>query len=128
MRETMPKHDNFHRKARKLNTSKYLNTYRKLRNIVNRLVKSAKSAYYCDKFNEAKEDSKKIWEAVNEACHQISKLQTAQCIISDGVTYSTPKAIASVMNNFFTSIGKLLADKIPIIYPTRNNMNLTNSI
>ena len=121
IRAEMQKRDYFHRKARKSNHSKHWSTYRKLRNAVNCLVKSAKSKYYCDKINEAKGDSKKIWEAVNEACHRNSKSQTAHCIISDGVQYSTPKTIASVMNSFFASIGKLLADKIPNTYPSCNS-------
>lgn len=123
IRDSMQKRDYFHRKARKSNTSNDWNTYRELRNTVNRLIKSTKSKYYCDKINEAKGDSKKIWEAVNEACHRNSKSQTAQCIISDGVQYSTPKSIASVMNSFFASIGGLLADKIPNTYPNCNPYN-----
>ena len=58
---------------------------------------------------------------MNEACHRNSKSQTAHCIISDGVQYSTPKTIALVMNSFFASIGKLLADKIPNTYPSCNS-------
>lgn len=68
IRDLIQKRDYFHRKARKTNTSKHWNSYRTLRNTVNHLVKSAKSKYYCDKINDAKGDSKKIWVAVNEAC------------------------------------------------------------
>jgi hypothetical protein len=109
----MQERDHFHGKALKLNTSQHWNSYRKLKNTVNRLVKSAKSKYYCDKIDEAKGDSKKVWETVNEACKRNSKSQAAQCIISNGVQHSTPKSIASAMNSFFASIGRLLADKIP---------------
>ena len=60
IRVEMQKRDYFHWKARKSNNSKHWSTYRKLRNAVNRLVKSAKSKYYCDKINEAKGIRKKF--------------------------------------------------------------------
>ena len=119
--ETMRERDYFHRKARKSNASRHWNTYRKLRNSVNRLVKSAKSKYYCrDKIEKAKGDSKKVWKVVNEACHRNLTSQTVQCIISDDVQHTTPKSIASAMNNFFASVGRRLANKIVNTFPSCN--------
>ena len=65
--ESMRDRDWYHRKARKSNSEKHWNTYRKLRNKVNRLVKSAKSKYYCEMIEEARGDHGKTWKAVNEA-------------------------------------------------------------
>ena len=64
-----------------------------------------------------------MWETVNKACKRNSKSQAAQCIISNGVQHSTPKSIASAMNSFFASIGRLLADKIPNTNLSRNRHN-----
>ena len=58
--ETIKERDWIHRKARKSNSSQYWNTYRKLRNKVNFLVKSAKTKYYCDLFQDAKGNAKKF--------------------------------------------------------------------
>ena len=48
--------------------------YAKLRNKVSRLVRTAKSKYFCVMIEEAKGDSEKVWKAVNEACNRNSFL------------------------------------------------------
>ena len=80
--------------------------------MVNCLVKSAKTKYYCGLFQDAKGNAKKVWNAVNEVCYRNSTSESVQCIISDGIQHTTRKSIASAMNSFFASIGKRLADKI----------------
>ena len=84
--------------------------YRKLRNSVNREIKSSKSKYCCELIEQSKGDSTKIWKAINEvSCN--SKCSTPQCIVSNGVHHTDPKAIATALNSFFVSVGKTLADK-----------------
>ena len=68
----MKERDWIHRKARKSNSSQHWNTYRKLRSMVNCLVKSAKTKYYCGLFQDAKGNAKKVWNAVNEVCSRNS--------------------------------------------------------
>ena len=109
---SMKERDWIHRKARKSNSSRHWNTYRKLRNKVNCLVKSAKTKYNCDLFQDAKRNAKKVWNAVNEVCYRNCTSERVQSIISDGIQHTTPKSIASAMNSFFASIGKRMADKI----------------
>ena len=110
--DSMRERDWSHRKARKSNSVRHWNTYRKLRNKVNRLVKSAKTKYYCDLIEEAEGNHPKMWKAVNEVCNRNSTSENVQCIISDGIQHTTPKSIASAFNSFFASIGWRLADKI----------------
>ena len=84
--------------------------YGKLRNSINREIKSSKSKYCCELIEESKSDSTKIWKAINEvSCN--SKCSTPQCIVSNGVHHTDPKAIATALNSFFVSVGKTLADK-----------------
>ena len=105
----MKERDWIQRKALKSNSSQNWNTYRKLRDKVNCLVKSAKMTYYCDLFQDAKGNAKKKgWNEVNEVCYRNSTSESVQCIISDEIQHTTPKA----MNSFLSSIGKRLADKI----------------
>ena len=118
--ESMRERDWSHRKARKSNSVRHWNTYRKLRNKINRLVKSAKTKYYCDMIEEAKGDHQKMWKAVNEVCNRNSTSEIVQCIISDGIQHTTPKSIASALNSFFASIGRRLADKIRTTWSNRN--------
>ena len=110
--EAMKDRDRLHRKFLKSNHDGHWNAYKKKRNVVNRLVKTAKSKYYCDLIEDAGGDSKRIWKAVNEASARKSNSQPVQCIVADGVHHLTPKSIATTMNKFFSCIGKVLADKI----------------
>ena len=112
--EMMCKRDQLHRKALKSNSTQLWNTYRKLRNTVNSLVRSAKSKYYCDMIEEAKGNSKKVWKVIKEVTtHQCNTAsQAVQCIISDDIQHTTSKSIAAALNSYFSSSGKLLADKI----------------
>ena len=82
--------------------------------MVNCLVKSAKTKYYCGLFQDAKGNAKKFWNAVNEVCYRNSTSESVQCIISDGSQHTTPKSIVSA------SIGKRLADKITTTWPSCN--------
>ena len=83
--------------------------------MVNCLVKSAKTKYYCGLFQDAKGNAKKFWNAVNEVCYRNSTSESVQCIISDGSQHTTPKSIVSA------SIGKRLADKITTTWPSCNS-------
>ena len=118
---SMKERDWIHRKARKSNSSRHWNTYRKLRNKVNCLVKSAKTKYNCDLFQDAKRNAKKVWNAVNEVCYRNCTSERVQSIISDGIQHTTPKSIASAMNSFFASIGRRLADKITTTWLSCNS-------
>ena len=109
--DTMKERDWAHRKARKSSSVRHWSLYAKLRNKVNGLVRTAKSKYYCDMIEEAKGDSEKVWKAV-KVCNRNSSSESIQCIISDGVQHITSQSIASSMNSFFASIGRILASRI----------------
>ena len=104
-----------HRKAIKSNSTYHWGMYKRLRNFVNREIKSAKSKYHCDLIEEADGDSSKTWKTVSDASRRGVNHRSEsrpQYIISDGVQYLSPKSIASALNSYFVSIGKMLADKI----------------
>ena len=110
--EMMKDRDYHHRKAIKSSCTYQWQLYKRLRNLVNREVKLAKSTYYCNLIQEAQGNASGLWKAVNEASSRNQKSSVPQCIITDGVQHSTPKSIASTLNSFFASIGKVLADRI----------------
>ena len=87
--------------------------YRKLRNLVNPEMKSAKSKYYVDLIENNKGDEKMMWKALKNATHQDKKCSTPSSIISDGVTYTKPNTISEVLNTYFTSVARTLASKLP---------------
>ena len=121
--EMMRDRDYHHRKAIKSNYSFHWAQYRRLRNLANREIKSAKSNYYCEVIKEAKGDSSKIWKAVNQASCRNNKSSTPQCIIVDEVHHKTPRSISSVLNFHFATIGKILADKIPSVNRVSSSSN-----
>lgn len=55
--------DYHHRKAVKSNSSYHWNMYKKLRNLVNREMKPAKSKYFVDLINSNLGNSSLIWKA-----------------------------------------------------------------
>ena len=103
---------NYHlRKAQKSNSTYHWGMYRKLRNFVNREIKSSKSNYYCNLIEESKGDSSMVWKAVNEASSRNVSSSIPQYIISSGVQCNDPKSIAKALDNYFASVGSLLAEK-----------------
>ena len=53
-----------------------------------------------------------MWKAVNEACNRNSSSESIQCIMFDGVQHITSQSLASTMNSFFASIGRILESRI----------------
>jgi hypothetical protein len=93
--------------------------YKKLRNFVNKEVKSAKSKYYCELIEQSKGDSSRIWKAVNELSSRDNKSSTPQYIVTDGVKHSDHKSIATALiDTYFASVGKSLAAKFTTVSQT----------
>ena len=108
------------RKAQKSNSTYHWGMYRKLRNFVNREIKSSKSNYYCNLIEESKGDSSMVWKAENEASSRNVSSSISQYIIASGVQYNDPKSIATALNDYFVSVGRLLAEKFS---QSLNNVN-----
>ena len=85
--------------------------YRKLQNFVNHKIKPSKSNYYCNLIEESKGDSSMVWKAVNEASSRNVSSSIPQYIIASGVQYNNPKSTATALNDYFASVGRLLAEK-----------------
>ena len=49
---------------------------------------------------------------MNEVSSRKNKSSSPQCIVVDGVKHTTPASIASMLNCYFSSIGRSLANKI----------------
>ena len=77
----MKERDWIHQKALKSNSSQHWNTYRKLRDKINCLVKSGKMKYYCDLFQDAKGNGKKkVWNEINEVCYRNSTQKVSSAL------------------------------------------------
>ena len=116
--DLMRERDYYHRKARKSGSPDHWQSYKNSRNLVNKEIKASKSKYYINLIEESKGDSKKLWNAVNEASSRKCQSSNPTCIISDGVEYTNNKSIASILNKHFATIGQYLAEKLPAITPS----------
>ena len=52
---------------------------------------------------------------MNEVTYRDKQRSTINSMVSDGITYSDPTAIAKLLNRYFTSIATFLASKLPYV-------------
>lgn len=91
------------------------NTLQAYNNILNKLIREAKSNYYGSKFDKYKNDSRKTWDTINEILHKNkTKSQLPNYFNINGDHISEPKVIADNFNSFFVNIGPNLANNIDI--------------
>ena len=85
--------------------------YKSYRNELNHLVRIAKKNYYSKKLEQAGNDLKSTWKAINELISK--KKQTNRNLPSSFVdndnNISDPELIANNFNQFFVNIGPNLA-------------------
>ena len=86
---------------------------KKARNEVNDLVKKTKRDYFMTQINTAKRDPKNTWRLINELTSRKTSVNSnVKAIKQEGVTLTNSADIANTFNNYFTTIGDNLANKI----------------
>ena len=89
---------------------------------------SSKSKFYVDLIENSHGDDRAIWKAINEVTHRDKQRSTINSMVSDGITYSDPSAIAKLLNGYFTSIATFLASKLPCVsFPDQKRL-ITNAL
>ena len=102
----------FHQKqAHKTNSEYHWVKFRQLRNFINNQIKLAKSKYYRDTINADKDNPSGLWNTLNELTSRNISEKNLSCIISADEPVSDQKSIATILNDYFTSIGMKLAEK-----------------
>ena len=88
--------------------------YKIYRNLLNRLIKQTKVDYYHNVLKNNKNNSKKVWNIVNELVYNRKQKNSGPTkILTDtGCTITDPQVIAEEFNKFFVSVGKRMAAKI----------------
>ena len=88
--------------------------------ILQKTIRNAKKSYYRDEFEKHKNDSRKTWCTIKNLINKNkSSKEFPSYFLIDNVKETDTKIIADKFNNFFTSIGPSLANKI-------KNNNLQN--
>ena len=103
--------------------------YKRYRNKLNQLLRSAERKHYHDLLNEHKSNIRKSWQIIKSIINKrkytpiSNKFKDNDKVISDG------NIIANKFNNFFINVCKTLAktipgsNKMPLDYITDNNVN-----
>lgn len=90
-----------------------LQRYNNYRSMLSKLIKNAKYSFYKKLAQKNLKDPKKLWRVVREATNDHNTQSEIKSIISsDNIELSSKKQIADEFNNYFSKIGKKLAQKI----------------
>lgn len=80
------------------------------RRCLKKIIKHQKDNYYCNKILENSENSKKIWEVINEVRGKKRKTIKPQFVV-DGMRVVERRMIANKFNEYFASIASKMNDK-----------------
>ena len=92
--------------------------FRRVRNNVTNVLRTAKITYYRNKFNECAGNSGKIWNIINSVLKRQKRTVANDYLMENNEKITDPHKIASTFNTNFINVGKKLAEKIPV---TNNN-------
>ena len=87
--------------------------YKQFRNRLTTIIRSAKRNHYASKLNSNKNNVKNTWREINNILGKNKKAELPDKIDDGQQVASNPSDISQSFNNYFTSIGSLLASKIP---------------
>ncbi len=106
----------FHKKAHAKGLEIFWQMFRHFRNVVANSLKAAKRDYYTSLILENKHKPKLMWKYLRELLPGKSKA-TPKGLLIDGQIITDRKQMADAYNQYFTSVGKDLASKIPNTNP-----------
>ena len=86
---------------------------RTYRNIYNSLIRKAKKLYFKSRLAESYDNSKKLWQVINEACNKRSKLNSVDKLRIGENIISDPQQIANHFNEHFSQVGKKTVASLP---------------
>ena len=87
--------------------------YHRYRDLYNNIVKDAKKLYYENKFDEHKNNIKKTWQLLREITKKCKdKSSVIEELNINGETVTKPDIIADSFNEFFSTVGDKIAEKL----------------
>ena len=92
----------------------YYAKYCKLRNTVQRLVKTAQNDYIADQIDQNKNDSKKMWSTLKTlGYNNKAQVKSPMVLEVDGEVCYDPVTLANHVNEFFVNVANRLVEKLP---------------
>ena len=95
----------------KLRSANYDKAYKRCKNKLNNLIKETKQEYFRDKLSNAK-NSKESWRTINELLNKKPKTSEVKELDINGQLITDDDKIADAFNQYFSTIGSTLSDKI----------------
>ena len=92
----------------------YETQFKQIRNQVTNLVRSARSLFYKNKLLSCAGNAVETWKVINKVLCRNSSVKTINTIVKQNTKITDPNLIAREFNEYFSTIGKTLADKINI--------------
>ena len=105
--------DNLKKQAIRTKSEILMQSYRHVRNRVNKLNGKLKREYFTHKIASCEEDLKNTWKTINKVLNKKSKTTNISSINIEGKHISDSAGVAESMNDFFCTIGETLYEKIP---------------
>ena len=106
-----------------------LNKYKEFKNMLQKLTCMSKVNYYNDKCYEYKNDSKKLWNLINQINGKLSDKSTIiNQITVDNLLITNKKKMANKFAEFFSSVGPSFAKKIGPATKIITDYNKKNSL
>ena len=99
--------------------------YKHYKKILSKVIRKSKDLYYTSIINIAETDTRKLWGIMNELVDRKQcKHRIPNRFFVDGVSIRHKKPIANAFNNYFTSIGKAMADSLPKVDGFEDHLGL----
>ncbi len=116
--ELIGQRDNLLYKSKKRSNSETYREYCKLRNLVQRKVKTAKADYFTTRIEENRNNPKKLWSCLKELGYSNKTKDQSQIVlkIENELCYDSYN-VANHINQFFTSVASTLVSKLPSVMP-----------
>jgi len=91
--------------------------YKKYKNIFTKISREAEASYYKTTFDKISNNTKKVWDQINNICSFKSKQKSKSSLIAklkiDNAEIVVPQEICNELNKYFCSVGSNLANKLP---------------
>ena len=111
------KHMSYHRdylkkQSIKQRSTDYDKAYKRCKNKVNNLIKETKNEYFRNKLISNAKNSKESWQTINELLNKKPKTTEVKELDINGQLITDDDEIADAFNQYFSTIGSTLSDKI----------------
>ena len=80
---------------------------------MNKIIKGTKNEYYKRKIEQSAGSIKKLYQIVNEATNVDKSHSLLACIKYNNEMITKSKQVSDICNEYFTSIGKSMAETLP---------------